>query len=398
MIRRRGVLLLLTVVACLAAVPTASAMPGQASTSIVKGSVAPIESLPWLAAIGHRDLLGDLGQCTGTVVAPRVVLTAGHCVLSSHGDLRAASGYSVLTGIADVRKATRANVSKVSRVLMFPDYDPEDLRADAGLLILSAPVSAPALPLAGPADAALLTPGTPLTVAGWGTTEAGGPASPLLRSGAVAVQGTPTCRKGAKPSELEFFAASEFCTKAPPRFEVITCHGDSGGPAIARRADGSLVQVGITSKGHFFCDPELPDYLTRVDTVSAWVGEWIAAIEAGAPEPKVKAPKIVLPSLPVSALKSAMPSILESEFDDRFRGATKVRISCRQVKKSRASCTVGWRKGDNKYSGAVTVAFLLRSEGVFETSRYKISWVSDRCLRSSSRAACLKTKTHEELG
>jgi secreted trypsin-like serine protease len=387
MIRRTGALLLLLIsAASLAAVPAASAAPEQADTSIVKGPPAPIESLPWLAKIGYRDLLGETGECTGTVVAPRVVLTAGHCVHNLlRGGINRAAGYAVLTGIADVSTATRADVSRVSRVLMFPGYDPRTVRRDAGLLILSAPVSAPSLPLAGPADAALLAPGTPLTVAGWGTTEGEAPvASPVLRWGEVAVQGTPTCRKGAEPSGIKFFAATEFCTKAPPRFQLITCHGDSGGPAIARRADGSLVQVGIISKGHALCKPKLPDYLTRVDAVSAWVGEWIAAVEGGGPPPKVEIPTVRLPRMAPPEARDFAGFVLAVEYGLRFVSPN---FSCDRLGKASFDCKVDWRWGPNNYSGHVTVSYVLRTEGIFAAYRYRVTQTNPSCdsCRSNTR-------------
>src|SRR4029079_3389408 len=70
---------------------------GMAETSIVRGRPAAIASFPWLA---HVDYNGDVDKfdCTGTVVAPRVVMTAAHCALTGTGHDALAANYTILTG------------------------------------------------------------------------------------------------------------------------------------------------------------------------------------------------------------------------------------------------------------------------------------------------------------
>jgi len=101
-------------------------------------------------------------------VAPRLVLTAGHCVITEMGRLRFSANFRVTTGHSDYRLAAPGAFSTVSQVLMFPDYQPARYLNDAALLVLTAPVSVPSLSLAGPGDAGLYGAGTPLTVCGLG--------------------------------------------------------------------------------------------------------------------------------------------------------------------------------------------------------------------------------------
>ena len=75
------------------------------------------------------------------------------------------------------------------------------------------------------------------------------------------------------------------CTTDPPDHANGGCFGDSGGPAIAQRADGSPVEIGIVSTGGPDCSTKLPNVFTRADRVSTWASEWIAATESGAPPP-----------------------------------------------------------------------------------------------------------------
>ena len=57
--------------------------PWRAHAPIVDGRPAEPGRLPWLAYIEDRRGAGT-GQCTGTVVAPNLVLTAGHCAEDVH--------------------------------------------------------------------------------------------------------------------------------------------------------------------------------------------------------------------------------------------------------------------------------------------------------------------------
>ena len=81
-----------------------------------------------------------------------------------------------------------------------------------------------------------------------------------------------------RPPLLPFFNfSSQLCTITPPGFGIGTCHGDSGGPALAFREDGTPVQIGITSLGAADCNTRLPDIFTRVNRIYGWLSGQIAA-------------------------------------------------------------------------------------------------------------------------
>ena len=73
-----------------------SGAPAQAS--IVGGREAAPGSYPWMAFVVDVEA-GEAVACTGTVIAPRVILTAAHCTLNEEsGALREPAGYRVVTG------------------------------------------------------------------------------------------------------------------------------------------------------------------------------------------------------------------------------------------------------------------------------------------------------------
>src|SRR5271155_204789 len=69
-----------------------------ATPAIIGGTLAQTGTFPQLAFIEDNELDGR-GFCTGTVVAPTVVLTAAHCAeVTETGIVREPSGYAVYTG------------------------------------------------------------------------------------------------------------------------------------------------------------------------------------------------------------------------------------------------------------------------------------------------------------
>ncbi|MGH2865243.1 MAG: S1 family peptidase, partial [Solirubrobacteraceae bacterium] len=135
-----------------------------AHAAIIGGTLAEDDTFPWLAFIVYDG--ESLITCTGTVVAPNVVLTAGHCGEDTEtGELREPSGYSVVTGNVEWTASPR-QISDVSRVVVYPDFNPDYLTGDAALLVLSTPTTAPAIALASfPSDSARLEAGTPALIA-----------------------------------------------------------------------------------------------------------------------------------------------------------------------------------------------------------------------------------------
>lgn len=365
------------------ALPAAAAAGPGAQASIINGRPGTIEEFPSLAYVqaseGKRSF-----SCTGSVVAPRVILTAAHCVESvEEGTLTPAANYAVATGVADPSQAQPQNVFRVAAAHVFPGFDPGILRGDAAILVLSSPTSAPPLSLAGPADASLYAGGAEVSLAGWGLMRPKSKATPAnLQATTMLVQAPLSCRQKTRELPYPYSPTAQVCLLAANRASG-GCFGDSGGPAIGRRADGTPVQLGITSTGGPSCSTKLPNVLTRVDYVSGWVSEWIAATETGAPPPTL-APGLPLPTMTRPTAERFAVDTLLANFGKRLERAREVSGGCRRVSRSRFRCDIAWISGRTIYAGEVSPFYVRRQDAVAWDSHFRIEWAPLKCIRNSA--------------
>ncbi len=189
-------------------------------------------------------------SCSGALVAPTIVLTAGHCTYD--GD---PAHYTVSGGVEarDLPDWTRA----VTAVVQNTAYDPVNLRHDVGLLFLDEEPPVEPIPWLRGRDDGRYEDGTPIVAVGYGT--AGG------------TQGDD--RGTRRRVEMEILKATESKFRFGGDGENV-CSGDSGGPilaevegretivGIAAAADEACAEVGIamrTDDNAEFLAPYLPE-------------------------------------------------------------------------------------------------------------------------------------------
>jgi secreted trypsin-like serine protease len=384
----------LAILACALAalfLPSAASAAPTAQASIVGGRASSIAEFPSLAFIeAHQGQSGF--ACTGTVVAPRVVLTAAHCVEDiEHGGLTPAGQYALATGVTKPEEAQAENIFHVTEAHVFPGFDPGSLHGDAGILILDRPTTAPVMPLAGAGDTALYEGGAAVQLAGWGLTRASAQEEPAgLRSTSMVVQTPSDCKRRTTGFYKEFSSAFQLCTLDPTRRSG-GCFGDSGGPAIGVRPDGTPVELGVISTGGNFCSTKLPNVLTRTDIISTWVAEWAAATEAGAPRP-VLAPNTPLPVMTKPSAEAFAVFTLQDHFGNRFVRAKRVFGNCKRASAARFNCEIAWLVGPYVYAGRVTPFYLRRDNAVIWNSHFQVRWAVLKCLRDKSRRCATNSK------
>src|SRR5581483_7418408 len=225
-----------------------------ACAALAVALVAAAAPRPARAVIGGTPDAGDPAvvalepaQCTGTLVASRVVLTAAHCLWGRDpAQLTAVFG-------ADVHGRGRRIAVIDGRLA--PDWSPTTQENDLALLLLAEPAAgvAPVPLLRSAIDDHLL--GATLRLVGFGQDR----------------------RKESGTTRLVAYLATTIVDGGGP---AMTCLGDSGGPALLALG-GTEYLAAVTSRGDAAC--RLFAVRTRVDPyVAGFIQPYIDATQPGA--------------------------------------------------------------------------------------------------------------------
>jgi MYXO-CTERM domain-containing protein len=192
--------------------------PGQEAQAISNGQPDPGD-------LGVVLFLGDGYRCSGTLISPRVVLTASHCVEKAVPTVE-----RVVFGLD---RETGQSVN-VIHLLRYPNAGRDQMGfiGDIALALLesTAPAGATFWPIL-PSSLASGLVGTQGRVVGFGLPDAGSPGAPAVKH-----QGT-----------VKIETVSDWSVTARPNPSLI-CSGDSGGPIFVT-VGGTEYHAGVTSVG-----------------------------------------------------------------------------------------------------------------------------------------------------
>lgn len=258
-------LVISVVLACLFAVQPASVQAGQEiSPRIVGGQEAAPDAYPWAVALVYRGNHSYWGQfCSGTLVAPTWVVTAGHCAEGlTAGDIDA------VIGRHDLTTATGERIG-VNLVVSNPSYDPATLDSDIALLRLSfSSYHAPIDGLIQPWDPdQLARPFTLATVVGWGDTVGNGTYPKSLQEVVVPILPPRIGR-----TAYGFGFTINMLAAGYRQGGKDACYGDSGGPLVVPGIGGNGWHLaGVVSWGEGCANPRRPGVYSRIERLSPWI-------------------------------------------------------------------------------------------------------------------------------
>ncbi|MEI9412338.1 serine protease [Mesorhizobium salmacidum] len=225
---------------------------------IINGREAEAGRFPWVVSVGIAEAINFNGhRCGGTIIAERYVLTAAHCF----GAGAPPSLYAVQSGTVSLGRYM--DKTKVKRILIHPDFDPDTLVADVALLEMQEPFvwSDAVKPVTLEDDDTFRKSGHEdvnsvaiYTVTGFGQTSDNGlPASRLRYADNLPSLTTDKCRAlkdWNEPVLGDALKAGMICAGDTNNTDGSdACHGDSGGGLIYYVAPDQPRVAGIVSRG-----------------------------------------------------------------------------------------------------------------------------------------------------
>jgi secreted trypsin-like serine protease len=283
---------------------------------VILGTPAPAGAYPFQVSVmlagAKKGQEFDAHICGASFIAPTWILTAGHCV-TEDGKVSPPKSLEILAGTQDFRGGDRIPIKAIFR---HPKYAEDYLENDVALLQLArAPKAGTKFKPIDIIDLAKETtqtsPGTTVTVIGWGTTEKDALSQVLLQA-SMKIVDRAECNKNLVASRIkeldEGLGEIEFKFRVPPEKltavrdaiktavvnnagTLITdamicagepspgqaervkdaCQGDSGGPLFTKAPNGALTQVGIVSWGDGCGVPTVHGVYTRLAKFADWV-------------------------------------------------------------------------------------------------------------------------------
>lgn len=243
-----------------------------ARVSIVNGKPTKAADWPWQVALTVARRVSPKATprarffCGGSLIAPDLVLTAGHCVADLNR--RQIRKVEVISGRTRLNDRSTGHVTGVLRRLM-PVNDRGKRRYrqrfgvanwDVALLRLSKSLRTGTVKLAGEDEAGVWSPGRVVKTTGWGVT---GPTrkqgSPVLRVASQVMLGDRVCRR----LNGDLFRQKTMNCMGGAMANTSSCFGDSGGSLVAPIVGGYRL-IGATSFGDAGCRPALPSIDARI--------------------------------------------------------------------------------------------------------------------------------------
>ncbi|EGW02909.1 Transmembrane protease, serine 3 [Cricetulus griseus] len=232
------------------------------SFRIVGGNMSSLAQWPWQVSLQFQGY----HLCGGSVITPLWIVTAAHCVY----DLYHPKSWTVQVGLVSLMDSPVPS-HLVEKIIYHSKYKPKRLGNDIALMKLAEPLSFDGTiqPVCLPNSEENFPDGKLCWTSGWGATEDGGDASPVLNHAAVPLISNKICNH--RDVYGGIISPSMLCA-GYLKGGVDSCQGDSGGPLVCQERRLWKL-VGATSFGIGCAEVNKPGVYTRVTSFLDWIHE-----------------------------------------------------------------------------------------------------------------------------
>jgi VCBS repeat-containing protein len=295
----------------------------KASARIVGGHEAERGAWPWIAELiySYDDSYYDGLMCAGSLIHPRWVITAAHCVEDMRNTFMDPEDIDVVLGLYDLKNDTGERV-KVKNIIPYPGYDRiHDWNADLALLELEEEMASyPTVPLVKKETE---LDGKEAIVIGWGTTSATRSVFPeKLHQASVMIVSNEACNESFNQDPYYDDPITEFMMCAGfSEGGTDACQDDSGGPLVVQ--DGDIYRLaGLVSWGEGCGLPGYYGVYTRIPRLLDFIYDYV---------PKPNEPPVASDDHYIVNMGTGMsqdfPGVLENDSDPDADSLTAILVS-----------------------------------------------------------------------
>ncbi|PZC75083.1 hypothetical protein B5X24_HaOG200376 [Helicoverpa armigera] len=228
---------------------------------IVGGNPTTIQEYPSIVQVEFRTGILWSQSCAANILNSRYVLSAAHCFEGFINNRRIRAGTST--------RGSGGTVISLTRRINHPSYGSLGYDGDISLVQLSSPLvwSDSIAQVSILPQGFQMPDGLPVVHAGWGTTQAGGVSSSILRDVQIYTINRDLCT--ARYASLfipQRVTENMICAGILDVGGKDACQGDSGGPLYY---EGIL--IGVVSWGRGCADSHYPGVSTAVSSYTDWI-------------------------------------------------------------------------------------------------------------------------------
>jgi V8-like Glu-specific endopeptidase len=260
-----------------------SASAKSAVSRIVGGDDAVRGEYPWMAALIEAKDRGIPHDpfCGASLIHPKWLLTAAHCVKDAYGNDEAPTDIDVVMGLYNL-KTDAGERLKVKRIVSNPSYIESDLTNDFDIALLELEQEVSYTPVSVFSGNSTLE-GVQAVTMGWGDMSSSlfwSDYPDVLQEVSLPIVSNETCNKAfnAYSREYDDSITETMMCAGYKQGGKDSCTGDSGGPLMVQDDDGEWKVAGVVSWGPGCARRGLYGVYSRVSAMIDFIAEYVPGV------------------------------------------------------------------------------------------------------------------------